>query len=661
MKKLLYLSNSIIPSQYANSVHVMKMCQAFQNTSFEVELICYTTQENFLENEIFKKYGIENKFNIKALFLKNMRGKFFQKFFQIFKLLNSYNKDTMIYGRDVYSVYLASLLGFDVIYESHGLPNTNLYGMTENQLLKSSKLKKLVLISDKLKDLYLKTSVLKDDQKILVLHDGADELDILKQGIDLGKGVHIGYIGSLYYEGRGIDIILEVAKLNPTFNFHLVGGKIEEVEYWKQKATQNVKFYGFLSHSEAIGYLLSFDIVLMPYQRNLKLEDNKVNTSSWMSPMKMFEYMSAKKAIVSSNLPVVQEVLNDSNSILIKPDDVEEWSNVINKLYINKNFRESIAINAYNDFIGRYTWNNRAQYISNIKGKMKYKKKCPACLGEVEDFLSLDKNKLVKFIEYSKKYYNGLLHSWLNELEPVLMKCYKCGHTFYKNMPTETQLSVMYSSTIRESLTDPARAPSQHMINTMKKIYKMVNKNSPLLLDYGAGYSRWSNAAAIVGFKVIAYEPHSTRTIQSSSYTLVTDSKELLQYKFDFIWLEQVLEHTVEPDNILNDIYKYMNKDTILRLTVPNIARAKEKNKIWAEWPYNGKSNHTMAPYQHLQGFNQKSLYELVNRLGYCSYINKELIYAEFLYLIRFYIGKYIPNLSTTKLYLKLKNYSVTK
>ena len=89
----------------------------------------------------------------------------------------------------------------------------------------------------------------------------------------------------------------------------------------------------------------------MPYQKDLKLADNKVNTSSWMSPMKVFEYMSAKKAIVSSNMPVIQEVLNESNSILVEPDNIKEWSDAINSLYNDKNKREKIAKNSYNDFL----------------------------------------------------------------------------------------------------------------------------------------------------------------------------------------------------------------------------------------------------------------------------------------------------------------------
>lgn len=286
---------------------------------------------------------------------------------------------------------------------------------------------------------------------------------------------------------------------------------------------------------------------------------------------------------------------------------------------------------------------------------MTYKIKCPVCLSEAKHFLSLDKNRLANFIKFSKKYYDGLLHSWLNKLEPALMKCQKCGHIFYKNMPTDNQLSQMYSSGIRQDLTDPARPPSQHMIRIMKKMYKLINKSSPVLLDYGAGYSRWSNAAAIAGFKVIAYEPHLTRTIQNNNYILIVDQKELSKYKFDLIWLEQVLEHVKKPKNMLMDISKLMDKDTILRITVPNIDRAKEGAAIWKEWPSNGKSTHTMAPYQHLQGFTQESLFKLISCSGYRTYISKALVFVNLIYLIRLCIGKFIPKLSTTELYIKLK------
>lgn len=366
MKKLLYLSNSIIPSSYANSVHVMKMCQAL-SYSFEVELLCYTLEKEFDIENVFENYGVKSKFQISSFYLKNVRGKFFQKIFSILKKLNSYNKnETLIYGRDVYSVYLASLLGFKVIYESHGLPTTKLYSNIEKKLLNSNNLKKLIVISNKLKEFYLESDFQLKGNIIEVLHDGADELNLEQDKIDLGIGFHIGYIGSLYYEGRGVDIILEIAKENLDKKFHLIGGKKDEIAYWKEKASENVNFYGFLPHTDASKYLLSFDVVLMPYKKDLKLADSKVNTSSWMSPMKMFEYMSAKKAIISSDLPVIREVLNKNNSILVNCDNVNEWSLAINKLYNDRIFAKDIALNSFNDFNKYYTWKKRAFIIKKF-------------------------------------------------------------------------------------------------------------------------------------------------------------------------------------------------------------------------------------------------------------------------------------------------------
>ena len=84
--------------------------------------------------------------------------------------------------------------------------------------------------------------------------------------------------------------------------------------------------------------------------------------------MKMFEYMAAKKSIVSSDLPVIKEVLNERNSILVKPDEIKEWSNAINKLYKNKKIRDTLSKNSYNCFIRNYTWQRRVESIKNIIG-----------------------------------------------------------------------------------------------------------------------------------------------------------------------------------------------------------------------------------------------------------------------------------------------------
>jgi len=81
-----------------------------------------------------------------------------------------------------------------------------------------------------------------------------------------------------------------------------------------------------------------------------------------MSPLKIFEYMSHKKPIVTSDLPVLREVLSESNSILAKAESTESWIKAIKNLE-NEEIREVIANKAYSDFIENYTWKKRAENI----------------------------------------------------------------------------------------------------------------------------------------------------------------------------------------------------------------------------------------------------------------------------------------------------------
>ena len=65
--KILYLSNSIIPSRSANSIHVIKMCQAFANNGHEVILLAPKFRNDIYEknvSDIYEYYGVKRNFKI---------------------------------------------------------------------------------------------------------------------------------------------------------------------------------------------------------------------------------------------------------------------------------------------------------------------------------------------------------------------------------------------------------------------------------------------------------------------------------------------------------------------------------------------------------------------------------------------------------------------
>ncbi len=370
--RILYISKSIIPSRSANSIHVMKMCQAFSDNGHEVILIAPDIKNKYEKGikDIFEYYGVQKNFEIKKLWHPNSKlGAIIYTFF-IFVYLLSNNFD-LVYGRFLHGCYIASLLKKKVIFELHEVISEikDHRNIVFKKLLKSKYLKKLIVISQALKNIYLEKKYL-NKIEIQVAHDGADEIKNFHSKIELlgyQEKLKVGYVGHLY-KGRGIETIIECARNIKDMTFHLVGGLKEDIEFWKSYSNKlridNIYFYGFVSPKESVKYRNSFDILLAPYEKKVSISGNSVSdTGKFMSPLKIFEYMSHKKAIIASDLPVIREVLNERNSVLVKSDDINLWINAIKKLKDLKN-RELIGNQALRDFYS-YTWKNRAYLVMN--------------------------------------------------------------------------------------------------------------------------------------------------------------------------------------------------------------------------------------------------------------------------------------------------------
>lgn len=372
--KILYISKSIIPSRSANSIHVMKMCQAFSVNGHEVVLLA-PNLKNLYEKDvsnIFKFYGIKKKFHIKKLWHPNIKGGAIIYLIHIFFYLIFNSKFNLVYGRFLHGCFLAVLMKKNVIFETHEIlfENKNHKLLIFNKLIKNKFFKKLVVISKSLKKIYLNKGYL-NKKLIQVAHDGADEVKNFRNKIKLlgpKKNLKVGYVGHLY-KGRGIELIIECAKHMNDISFHIVGGLEKDFQFWtnqiKNFNLKNIFFYGFVSPAKTFRYRSSFDIVLAPYSKKVSIE-GLGDTSRYMSPIKIFEYMSHKKPIIASDLPVIREVLNKNNSILVDCNDFESWIIAIKKLK-NVKKRDKLATQALMDF-KNFTWKNRANnIIKNFK------------------------------------------------------------------------------------------------------------------------------------------------------------------------------------------------------------------------------------------------------------------------------------------------------
>jgi glycosyltransferase involved in cell wall biosynthesis len=75
--------------------------------------------------------------------------------------------------------------------------------------------------------------------------------------------------------------------------------------------------------------------------------------------MKMFDYLACGRAILTSDLPVIHEVLNDANACFCPPEDLPAWSQTLADLLQDAPRRQSLAGRARSDS-ARYSWQARA-------------------------------------------------------------------------------------------------------------------------------------------------------------------------------------------------------------------------------------------------------------------------------------------------------------
>ncbi len=367
--KIAYCAHSKVPSREANSIHVMKMCQALANLGNDVELIVPNLQVD--PSDPYDFYGVKKIFKIK--YINYPRRKFGVLFYShnVLKYLKQ-NKKNVVYGRDLTTCFFSILSGIPTIWESHAPVDYmgKIYVWFFKRMCRKKSFLKLVVITSTLKKFYEEKYGI-PSERIAVLPDCSDIVDLKKvypiRIENKGCKANVGYIGQLY-TGKGMEILSQLIPICPDVMFHIIGGNDKEVCFWsdKLKTYKNVTFYGFMKPSETISYGLAMDILIAPYMRKVhgvRVTRRGSDLSNWMSPLKLFEYMSFKKPIVSSDIPVLHDILNSNNAILCNPDDISEWADAIYSIVNNPHVAEKMANNAYNDFCHNYTWDIRAKKI----------------------------------------------------------------------------------------------------------------------------------------------------------------------------------------------------------------------------------------------------------------------------------------------------------
>lgn len=279
----------------------------------------------------------------------------------------------MVLTRNLYAAFFLSLVRRRILFETHQL-ESGVRKWIQKRIILGKNVRTVVISKSLAHHLELHHQIQIDHP--IVLHDAAPEgihrlqPECRRDQFSKVSGLSsaetsqwkavCGYFGQLY-AGRGIEIIEEMASSRPACLFVVYGGSQEEVQLRATSAPPNLKFLGHVPHPVARAVQASVDLLLMPYQAQVSIGVDGHDTARWMSPMKMFEYLAAGVPVISSDLPVLREVLEDRvNAMLVAPDNVDEWLGALDYLVSHTEEAGDIGQNAHELYLREYTWFRRA-------------------------------------------------------------------------------------------------------------------------------------------------------------------------------------------------------------------------------------------------------------------------------------------------------------
>ena len=202
-----------------------------------------------------------------------------------------------------------------------------------------------------------------------------------------------------------------------------------------------------------------------------------------------------------------------------------------------------------------------------------------------------------------------------------VLKCTNCGHKFLQHIFTEEEIGNVYTnyyprSSLKLDQYKPhsASSPFYSWFNGEKSsAYRWVPSNTTIL-DIGCGFGESLGYHTERGCDVYGIEADKNikRVAEKFGYKVHVGVFESNLYEdefFDYVTMDQVIEHVIDPAKLFRGVAKILKTDGHLIASTPNV-------EGWGAWVFGQRWINWHAPY-HLHYFSKKSLEMLAENQGF--------------------------------------------
>ena len=367
--RVAFISASQVPSRAANSIEVMKVCQAFVDLEHDVHLWIPGPEKDISWSELKSFYGLRDEFEIHW-----MRSATRLKRYDF--CLRSV-MDARRWGAELYYMWpfqaaaIAARWNLPSLLEVHDRPQGRFGPRLFRQYLQGRGARRILPITNALYQWLDQHYEIPDRSGFVVIAPSGVDLERYKnlpdspearRMIELPEKITVGYTGHLY-PGRGLELMLELARTNPDIQLLWAGGEASAIERWRSRiqrsGVENLHLLGFVPNEQVPLVQAACDILLLPHERRVAASSGG-DIAAFTSPMKLFVYMASSRTILASDLPVLREVLHEKNSAFAPSGNIDAWNVQLRRLVGDPELRATLAKQAFEE-VKKYTWVARAQ------------------------------------------------------------------------------------------------------------------------------------------------------------------------------------------------------------------------------------------------------------------------------------------------------------
>lgn len=291
------------------------------------------------------------------------------------RLYQNHNVDIIVVRNDAYvagAIYAANKISVPYILETNGVlskdrPDRISLSFEKYALTKAAG---ITAVSSPLAGIWISCGVPRN--KIRIVTNGVSleafespDLSVVPKYIygKLRNKITIGYVGT-FTVNHDVNIVIDAfskaISVVPNLRLLLMGDgpSVPEIKE-KVKCFEiedNVIFAGKIPYDHVPAYLSLCQIAASPMRQ--VYEEGFIGV-----PIKMFEYMASKLPIISTDMPNLRELLNDS-AIFVSPTREVEWRDAIITLAQNDKLRQQKGKEAFEHLIKcGYTWEENARKV----------------------------------------------------------------------------------------------------------------------------------------------------------------------------------------------------------------------------------------------------------------------------------------------------------